>query len=54
MEWSYPERTTSGMESGFDENKLHAHPAGSYFTEPANTAHFGMTKSEERSCTFTV
>ena len=30
----------------FDERKLHAHPAGSYFTEPANTAHFGLTRGE--------
>jgi hypothetical protein len=35
-----------GYGERFDEKKLHAHPAGSYFTEPANTAHFGMTKSE--------
>jgi len=26
--------------------KLHAHPAGTFFTEPANTPHFGMTKDE--------
>jgi quercetin dioxygenase-like cupin family protein len=35
-----------GYGERFDEKKLHAHPAGSYFTEPANTAHFGMTKGE--------
>jgi len=35
-----------GYGNKFDESKLHAHPAGTYFTEPANTAHFGMTKGE--------
>src|SRR5262249_32296177 len=30
----------------FDEAKLNAHPVGTYFTEPANTPHFGMTKGE--------
>lgn len=35
-----------GYGDKFDEKKLHAHPAGTFFTEPANTAHFGMTKSE--------
>jgi hypothetical protein len=35
-----------GYGEKFDEAKLHAHPAGTFFTEPANTAHFGMTKSE--------
>lgn len=35
-----------GYGDKFDEKKLHAHPAGTYFTEPANTAHFGMTKGE--------
>ena len=35
-----------GYGEKFDETKLHAHPAGTYFTEPANTAHFGMTKGE--------
>ena len=35
-----------GYGDRFDEKKLHAHPAGSYFTEPANTAHFGLTKGE--------
>jgi len=35
-----------GYGDRFDENKLHAHPAGSYFTEPANTAHFGLTRGE--------
>jgi hypothetical protein len=35
-----------GYGEKFDEKKLHEHPAGSYFTEPANTAHFGLTKDE--------
>jgi len=35
-----------GYGDRFDEKNLHAHPAGSYFTEPANTAHFGLTKGE--------
>jgi len=35
-----------GYGDRFDEKTLHAHPAGSYFTEPANTAHFGLTKDE--------
>jgi len=35
-----------GYGEKFVENKLHAHPAGSFFTEPANTPHFGMTKGE--------
>jgi uncharacterized RmlC-like cupin family protein len=35
-----------GYGDKFDESKLHAHPAGTYFTEPANTPHFGMTKGE--------
>lgn len=35
-----------GYGDKFDEKKLHAHPAGTFFTEPANTPHFGMTKGE--------
>ena len=35
-----------GYGDKFDEAKLHAHPAGTYFTEPANTPHFGMTRGE--------
>jgi hypothetical protein len=35
-----------GYGDKFDEKKLTAHPAGTYFTEPANTPHFGMTKGE--------
>jgi len=35
-----------GYGEKFDEKKLHADPAGSYFTEPANTPHFGITKGE--------
>ena len=35
-----------GYGDKFDEKKLHAHPAGTFFTEPANTAHFGMTRGE--------
>ena len=35
-----------GYGEKYDEKKLHAHPAGTYFTEPANTAHFGKTMGE--------
>ena len=35
-----------GYGDKFDEAKLHAHSPGTYFTEPANTPHFGMTKGE--------
>ena len=35
-----------GYGTKFDEKKLHADPAGSYFTEPANTPHFGRTGNE--------
>ena len=35
-----------GYGDTFDESKLHAHPAGTYFTEPANVGHFGITKAE--------
>jgi hypothetical protein len=35
-----------GYGDKYDEKKLHAHPAGTYFTEPANQPHFGMTKGE--------
>ncbi len=35
-----------GYGDKFDEKKLHAHTAGTFFTEPANTAHFGITKDE--------
>ena len=35
-----------GYGDKFDEKKLHAHPAGTFFTEPADTAHFGLTKGE--------
>jgi len=35
-----------GYGDRFDEKKLHAHPAASYFTEPADTAHFGLTRGE--------
>jgi len=35
-----------GYDTKFDESKLNAHPVGSYFTEPANTAHFGKTTNE--------
>lgn len=35
-----------GYGDKFDETKLHAHTAGTFFTEPANTPHFGITKSE--------
>jgi hypothetical protein len=35
-----------GYGEKFDETKLHAHPAGTFFTEPANIPHFGRTKDE--------
>lgn len=35
-----------GYGEKFDESKLHHHPTGTFFTEPANTAHFGITKDE--------
>jgi hypothetical protein len=35
-----------GYGDKFDETKLHAHPAGTFFTEPANVGHFGITKAE--------
>ena len=35
-----------GYGDRFDETKLHAHPAGTFFTEPANVGHFGITKEE--------
>jgi quercetin dioxygenase-like cupin family protein len=33
-----------GIGDVFDEGKLEARPAGSFFTEPKNVRHFGMTK----------
>mgnify|MGYP003344318528 FL=1 len=35
-----------GYGDKYDEKKLHAHPAGSFFTEPANQPHFGKTMGE--------
>jgi len=35
-----------GYGDKFDEKKLHANVAGTFFSEPANTPHFGMTKGE--------
>ncbi len=35
-----------GYGDKFDATKLHAHPAGTFFTEPANVGHFGITKDE--------
>ncbi len=35
-----------GYGDQFDESQLHAHTPGTFFTEPANTSHFGMTKNE--------
>ena len=35
-----------GYGDKFDESKLHEHKAGTFFTEPSKTAHFGMTKGE--------
>ena len=35
-----------GYGEKFDEKKVQAHKAGTYFSEPANTPHFGMTKGK--------
>ena len=35
-----------GIGEKFDESKLEARPAGSFFTEPKGVRHFGMTKDE--------
>ena len=35
-----------GYGDKFDESKLEARPAGSFFTEPARLRHFGVTKDE--------
>src|ERR1700686_486758 len=35
-----------GQGDKFDEKKLHAHVAGTFFSEPANTPHFRMTKGD--------
>jgi quercetin dioxygenase-like cupin family protein len=35
-----------GVAEKFDERKLEARPAGSFFTEPKGVRHFGMTKDE--------
>ena len=35
-----------GIADKFDERKLEARPAGSFFTEPKGVRHFGMTKDE--------
>ena len=35
-----------GYGDKYDESKLHAHPVGTFFVEPANTAHFGKTDKE--------
>jgi len=35
-----------GQGDKFNEAKLNAHSVGTFFTEPANTPHFGMTKGE--------
>jgi quercetin dioxygenase-like cupin family protein len=35
-----------GISEKFDESKLEARPAGSFFTEPKGVRHFGMTKDE--------
>jgi hypothetical protein len=35
-----------GYGDHFDETRLHADEVGTSFTEPARTAHFGMTKEE--------
>ena len=35
-----------GFGDAFDESKLTALPAGSFYTEPANVAHFVVSKGE--------
>jgi hypothetical protein len=35
-----------GYGTKYDESKLHAHPVGTFFVEPANTPHFGKTDKE--------
>lgn len=35
-----------GYGDKFDEGRLEARPAGSFFTEPARVRHFGVTKDE--------
>ena len=35
-----------GYGEKYDESKLHRHVAGTWFTEPANQGHFGLTKEE--------
>ena len=35
-----------GIADKFDESKLEARPAGSFFTEPKGVRHFGVTKDE--------
>ena len=36
-----------GVGEKFDEAKLMARPAGSFYTHPAGTPHFGATRDEE-------
>ena len=38
-----------GYGEKFDEKKVQAHKAGTYFSQPANTPHFGMTKEKGAS-----
>jgi len=35
-----------GYGDKYDESKLHRHAVGTWFTEPANQGHFGLTKDE--------
>lgn len=35
-----------GYGEKYDEARLHRHTAGTWFTEPANQGHFGLTKDE--------
>jgi len=35
-----------GYGDKFDASRLQAHTAGTFFTEPANTGHFGITRDE--------
>jgi len=35
-----------GYGEKYDEAKLHGHAPGTWFTEPANQGHFGLTKDE--------
>ena len=44
--WAWLQATVLASAKKFDESKLEARPAGSFFTEPKGVRHFGMTKDE--------